>query len=69
MKYLTRSSKYEDFKEVSLAEYIQAEKNAGFNGPGHHKTPKEPATYYFVGHNGLSGMVVITNDNEDIKVD
>jgi len=68
-KYLTKVIDGEEFKEVSLDEYIQTEKNAGFRGPGHHKNPKEPATDYFVGYNGLSGKVVIVNDNKDDKGD
>jgi hypothetical protein len=61
--YLLASKEFPDGRIVSLAEWVEAERLAGFSGPGHFSSPAAPATAGFTG-NGYRGLIRYREENE-----
>jgi hypothetical protein len=61
--YLLESREFPDGRVVTLDEWIDAERLAGFSGPGHFGSPPSPATAGFVG-NGYRGLIRYAEEND-----
>lgn len=56
IRYVRETDEHPVPREVTLAEWLAAEKLAGFSGPGHFARFPEPATGGFTG-NGYRGLI------------
>ena len=61
-KYYVSRERFNE-EEVTLEVYIEAERLAGFSGPGHFSSPKTQATEAF-SNNGISGRIDYQTDME-----
>lgn len=60
--YLLETPEHPAQHDVTLAEWIDAERQAGFSGPGHFASPRSPATAGFTG-NGYRGLIRYTEED------
>ena len=61
--YLLSSKEFPDGRIVSLAEWVEAERLAGFSGPGHFSSPATPATAGFTG-NGYRRLIRYSDETD-----